>query len=100
MQKNAPRTGLKERLDGARDVRVIALGVSRACALPAAPSSALPGVLSHMCARTWLGDGKERRSAPRLGVWWLRRTQDGAQNSTCGARRAGSKNALSNRQAR
>jgi hypothetical protein len=52
MQKNALRARLKERLDGARDVRVIALGVSRACALPAAPSSALPGVLCHICGRT------------------------------------------------
>jgi hypothetical protein len=69
MQNNALGARLKKRLDGARDVRVIALGVSRACALPAAPSSALPGVLRHMCTRTWLGDGKERRSATRLAVW-------------------------------
>jgi hypothetical protein len=69
MQKNALLERLKERLDGAFDVRVIALGDSRACALPAAPSSALPGVLRHMCTRTWLGDGKERRSATRLAVW-------------------------------
>jgi hypothetical protein len=100
MQKNALRRRRKERRDGARDVRVIALGVSRACALPAAPSSALPVVLSHMCARTWLGDGKERRSATRLAVWWLRRTQDGARNSTSGAARAGSEDPLSNGRAR
>jgi hypothetical protein len=36
MQKNALRPRLKERLelDGAHDVRVIALGVASACALP------------------------------------------------------------------
>jgi hypothetical protein len=100
MQNNALRERLKEPLDGARDVRVIALGVSRACALSATTSSALPGVLCNMCARTWLGDGKERRSATRLGVWWLRRTQDGARNSTSGATRAGSEDALSNGRAR
>jgi hypothetical protein len=96
MQENALGACLKKRLDGARDVRVIALGVSRACALPAAPPSALPGVLRHMCACTWLGDGKERRSSPSGGC----RTQDGARNSTSGTTRPGSKDAVSNGQAR
>jgi hypothetical protein len=65
MQENALHERLKERLDGERDVRIIALGVSRACALPAAARRTVVSAAGHATSHlrthsTCLGDGKKR----------------------------------------
>jgi hypothetical protein len=52
MQKKAVRTRLKERLDRAHDVRVIALGVTSVKAESAAPVLAPPAVIDQMRLRT------------------------------------------------
>jgi hypothetical protein len=52
MQKDAVYTRLRERLHGAHDVRVIALGGARARAVVAAPLSAPPAVIEQMRVRT------------------------------------------------
>jgi hypothetical protein len=61
MQKSAVRTRLKERLDGAYDVRVIARGVVRAKAVSAAQVSAPLAVRDQMSVRTQEGYGDRAR---------------------------------------
>jgi hypothetical protein len=64
---NAPRTPLEERrLDGTRYLRVVALGVARACTLFAAPASIRPAVLVQKRARTQKAGGKGRLGVQRL----------------------------------
>jgi hypothetical protein len=53
MRKDAVRTRLKVGLDGAHNVRVIALGVARAKNVSNAPVSAPAAVIDQMRARTW-----------------------------------------------
>jgi hypothetical protein len=57
MRKNASRTHLNERLDGARDVCVTALGVARAKADCAEPVLAPPAVIDQRRVRTCEADG-------------------------------------------
>jgi hypothetical protein len=52
MRKNALRTRLKERLDGAHDVRVVTLGMARAKAVFAAQLLAPPAVINQMQVHT------------------------------------------------